>query len=623
MTLDNKISNDDTRRGTDEDAPTLDISAAPTSPGCYLMRNERGQILYVGKAKNLRARLRNYINETDSRYSVKFLMRRVASIEYLVVDTEKEALLLENSLIKAHKPKYNVRLRDDKTYISIRLDPRETFPRLRVVRRHKEDGARYFGPYHDTRAARKTLKQMQKLVPLRICSNHVMANRTRPCIYYQMKQCAAPCVGLVAPEAYARLVEQALLILEGRSAELEQQLLDGIAAAAGALKFEEAAVLRDRLHDLRATVEPQRAVTSGVMDERDVFGVHVEGRFIEIQVLFYRGNTMVGGEAFSFDHVETPVAEILASFLLQFYSVAPVIPKEVLLPVAVDDQDALAELLSEKRGGRVALRCPRRGALKRIVALANDNAKRAFTDRRGQEKAIMDTLEQTRAALHLSRIPERIECFDVSTIQGSNTVAAMVVFEHGLPAKQRYRRYAVKNISGQDDFSAMREALERRYRRAVAEDELPDLVLIDGGKGHLNVALAVLKSLGLAALPCAAIAKSRVGEGTTSFERFFIPGRMNPIVPPQRGPVVQLLSRVRDEAHRFAIGYHRIKRKKSTITTALLDIPGVGPTLARRLLTQFGSLTRVRQATVEQLARTPGIHATLAQQIHEALKEKR
>ena len=623
MTLDNKISNDDTRRGTDEDAPTLDISAAPTSPGCYLMRNERGQILYVGKAKNLRARLRNYINETDSRYSVKFLMRRVTSIEYLVVDTEKEALLLENSLIKAHKPKYNVRLRDDKTYISIRLDPRETFPRLRVVRRHKEDGARYFGPYHDTRAARKTLKQMQKLVPLRICSNHVMANRTRPCIYYQMKQCAAPCVGLVAPEAYARLVEQALLILEGRSAELEQQLLDGIAAAAGALKFEEAAVLRDRLHDLRATVEPQRAVTSGVMDERDVFGVHVEGRFIEIQVLFYRGNTMVGGEAFSFDHVETPVAEILASFLLQFYSVAPVIPKEVLLPVAVEDQDALAELLSEKRGGRVALRCPRRGVLKRIVALANDNAKRAFTDRRGQEKAIMDTLEQTRAALHLSRIPERIECFDVSTIQGSNTVAAMVVFEHGLPAKQRYRRYAVKNISGQDDFSAMREALERRYRRAVAEDELPDLVLIDGGKGHLNVALAVLKSLGLAALPCAAIAKSRVGEGTTSFERFFIPGRMNPIVPPQRGPVVQLLSRVRDEAHRFAIGYHRIKRKKSTITTALLDIPGVGPTLARRLLTQFGSLTRVRQATVEQLARTPGIHATLAQQIHEALKEKR
>lgn len=599
-----------------------DISAAPACPGCYLMRNQRGQVLYVGKAKNLRARLRNYINETDSRYSVKFLMRRVASIEYLVVDTEKEALLLENSLIKTFKPRYNVQLRDDKTYISIRLDPKEPFPRLSVVRRHKDDGAHYFGPYHDTRAARKTLKQMQKLVPLRVCSDHVMRNRTRPCIYHQMNQCLAPCVGLTTPEVYAELVEQALLILEGRSAELEKQLLRQMHDASKALRFEEAAVLRDRLQDLRATVEPQRAVTGGAADTRDVFGIHVEGRFIEIQVLYYRNNSMVGGDAHSFDHVEAPPSELLASFLLQFYSTTPLIPREILLPIDVEGRETLAELLSEKRGGKVLLRCPRRGALKRIVQLANDNAKQSFTDRRGQEKVIADALEQTRTALRLERTPERIECFDVSTIQGSNTVAAMVVFEHGAPNKQRYRRYAIRTREGQDDFGAMREALERRYSRAIAENDLPDLLLIDGGKGHLHVAVDVLKALGLSALPCAAIAKSRTAGAPPSPERFFIPGRMNPIVPPQSGPVVHLLSRIRDEAHRFAIGYHRLKRKKTTLTSALLDIPGVGPARARALLNTFGSVARIRQATVAQLAEVRGIHDTLAQQIHDALRER-
>ncbi len=598
---------------------TFDIAAAPTQPGCYLMRDAHGKILYVGKAKNLRARLRNYINETDSRYSVPFLMRRVAHIEFLVVDTEKEALLLENTLIKTHKPRYNVRLRDDKTFISIRLDPREHFPRMTVVRRYKKDGARYFGPYHDSRAARKTMKQMQRLIPLRVCSDHVMRNRARPCIYHQMKQCLAPCTGQVSPETYSELTRQAIMVLEGRGAALEKRLRFRIEELAEALKFEEAAVLRDRLRDLQATMEPQRAIVSGAATDRDIFGYYAEGNFIEIQALYYRNGAMVGGNAFAFDHIEAPLTELLGSFLLQYYDATPAVPKEVTLPLAIDDQDTLAEILSEKKGSRVTIHYPKRGAQARMVALANSNARRAFLENRGREKALADALEQVRVALRLEKAPERIECFDVSTHQGDKTVAAMVVFERGLPAKKKYRRYEIAGVRGGDDFAAMRETLERRYKRALKENDLPDLVLIDGGKGHLNVAVAVLKSLGLERVPCASIAKSRRTKESRSLERFFIPGRMNPVAPSQKGAAVLLLARVRDEAHRFAITYHRKKRKRSALTTALLDIPGVGPGRARALLNAFGSLSRIRVATREQLAAVPGISGKLAEEISAAL----
>ena len=604
---------------TEQTGLLLDAGAAPVLPGCYLMRDAENRILYIGKAKSLRARIRNYINATDSRYSVKFLMRRVASIEYFTVGSEKEALLLENTLIKTHKPRYNVRLRDDKTFISIRLNPAEPYPRLTVVRRRREDGARYFGPYHDTRAARKTIRQLQRLVPLRVCSDHVLENRARPCIYYQMKQCHAPCVGFISRESYGELVSQALLILEGRSDELENRLREEMLYHADAMRFEQAALVRDRLADLKTTVEPQRAVMTGRTHDRDVFGYYQEGRFIQIQVLYYRNHAMVGGKTFGFDHVEAPVDELIGSFLLQYYDSVPAIPQEILLPLDLEDGPALAEVLGEKRGSTVHVRVPRRGALAGLVQLAASNAQRAFTERKGHERALEETLEAVRKTLHLGAVPHRIECFDVSTIQGDSTVAAMVVFEQGQSAKQRYRRYSIKRFDGQDDFAAMREALERRYARALREQDLPDLVLIDGGKGHLNVAKTVLNGLDLGALACASIAKSRGGTGETSFERFFIPGRSNPIVPPQNGPVVKLLASIRDEAHRFAITYHRKKRSAARLSTELLAIPGIGKSRARLLLTTFGSVARVRQATVEQLAAIPSISATLALKIKHAL----
>jgi excinuclease ABC subunit C len=580
----------------------------------------------VGKAKNLRARLRNYLNESDSRYSVKFLMRRVTAIDFLVTANEKEALLLENSLIKQHKPRYNVRLKDDKTYISLRIDPREDFSRVTVVRRYKKDGAKYFGPYESAHAVRQILRHLPHMFPLRLCSDHVLHNRTRPCLYYQMKQCMAPCVGLIERDAYHEMVAQVVLVLEGRSAELENRLLAKIQEHAERLEFEQAALVRDRLYDLRRMLERQRTVAVPGVEDRDVFGVHNEGSYTEIAVLFYRGGKMLGGRNYSFEHREMPQDELLSSFLLQYYAEAPSMPMEVLVPMELEDAEVLGDLLAEQRGGKVAILYPQRGDKKALVELACRNAHSSFTEKQLAEKAKLDALEQVRHALHLPRTPLRIECFDVSTLQGGNTVASMAVFEGGLPAKARYRRYAMRDVEGQDDFASLREALMRRYTRAIAENDLPDLLLIDGGRGQLGVAIAVLKDLGIEDLPHASIAKARaLGEeaganDAHSPERFFVPNRVNPIVLPQAGPVVLMLARLRDEAHRFAIEYHRKRRSNATLRTALTDIPGIGPARARTLLNKLGSIAKIKDTTLEEVAALPGFTLALARTVLEHLR---
>lgn len=601
----------------------FDVSSVPQGAGCYMMLDEKERPLYVGKAKNLRARIRQYISETDSRYSVKFLMRRVARITFLVTETEKEALLLENSLIKQHKPRYNVHLRDDKTFISLRFDPREDFPRITVVRRFKRDGARYFGPYHDSGAARRTLRQIQRMFPLRTCSDHVLHNRTRPCLYHQMQQCVAPCVGYVSREQYHVLVEQVLLILDGRTAELENHLLGQIQELAGRLEFEAAAALRDRLFDLRSTMEKQRAVTLRGEEERDVFGYYNDGRFTEVQVLFYRRGKMLGGRTFSFERQEMPVEELLGTLILQYYADAPQIPAEVLLPLPLEEIDTLAEVLSEQRGKAVTVACPQRGEKKAMVEMAMRNAQQQFGEKRMREKSRNDAVQQMQEALKLPVLPERIECFDISTIQGSQTVASMVVFTGGQPDKARYRRYSMKTVDGQDDFASMREVLLRRYQRAIEENDLPSLVLIDGGKGQLNVAVTALKDLGLDDVPVVSIAKSREQEhGTRSPERFFLPGRSNPIILDQKGPVVWLAAQIRDEAHRFAITYHRKKRGKTMRESALIGVPGVGPARAKALLKHFGSVKKMREASLEELVAVPGLGPGLARELHTALHAK-
>ena len=601
----------------------FDVRTVPAAPGCYLMSDTRGKPIYVGKAKDLRARLRNYINESDSRYSVKFLMRRVAQIDFLVTSNEKEALLLENSLIKQHKPRYNVRLKDDKTYISLRIDPREDFPRVTVVRRYKKDGARYFGPYDNTFAVRQTLRMVQRLFPLRTCTDHVLHNRSRPCLYYQMNRCVAPCVGYADRETYHEIVQQVILILEGRNSELEKRLLERIEAHSQKLEFEAAAALRDRLYDLRRMLERQRTVAVPGAADRDVFGVYNEGRFTELQVLFYRGGKMLGGNHYSFEYHEMPTDELVSSFLLQFYAGGRAVPAEVLAPAPIEDADTLSELLTEQRGMKAAVHWPQRGEKRRLVELANKNARNRFEEKRLREKAEKDVLEQTRKALHLPRTPNRIECFDISNIQAATAVGAMVTFTDAQPDKPRYRRYSIKTVEGQDDFACMREVLMRRYTRAIEENDLPDLLLIDGGKGQLNVATAVLKDLGIEDLPHAGIAKSRPQEeGQASPERLFLPGRKNPLVLPQNGPVVQFLARVRDETHRFAITYHRKRRGKATLRTSLTAIPGIGPRRARTLLNKLGSVAKIREADAPAIAALPGFNERLANTVLEHLRGK-
>ena len=598
----------------------LDPSAAPAAPGCYLMRDTQGRVLYVGKARNLRARVRAYFNETDTRPSVRFLMRRVASIEYLVARNEKEALLLENTLIKEHRPRYNVRLKDDKNFLCLRLHPGETFPRLTLARRFARDGAQYFGPFHDARAARQTLRRLQKLFPLRTCSDHVLRSRTRPCLYYQLGLCVAPCVGRVSTEDYARLVEECLMALEGRNAQLERELLDRIRALSDALRFEEAAVLRDRLMDLRKTFEPQAVLDRGTED-RDVFGVCVEGRYAELAVLHYRGGRLLASRDFAVDLRDLDLEESLPGLILQFYEMTPVIPPEILVSRPVEEQVALEEALTERRGARVIVQCPRRGRKRELTALADANAKKGFQEKRLQERATATALEEIQRFLRLSRLPRRIECFDISTFQGRQTVASMAVFEDGEPVPSRRRRYLISSESAGDDFMALREATLRRYRRARDDEEYPDLALIDGGKGQLGVVLAVLKDLGLQdRVPVAAIAKERSGRKGAEQDRFFIPGRANPIVPPRSGAGPRLLARIRDEAHRLAVTFHRARRGKDTLTSALTRIPGVGPARARALLRAFGSMASLREASEEALAAVPGISKKLARTIAEHLK---
>jgi excinuclease ABC subunit C len=603
------------RRSAEDFLNAFDVSSVPTAPGCYIMRDEQEQPIYVGKAKNLRARLRQYVNDQDSRYSVQFLMRRVADVEFLVTSNEKEALLLENSLIKQYKPRYNVRLKDDKTYISLRVSLREDFPRVTVVRRYKKDGAKYFGPYSSAQAVRETLRFIHRLFPLRRCSDAVMNNRARPCLYHQMKQCLAPCVGLVSGEAYHEVVNQVTMVLDGRNAELEKTLLQQIREHADRLEFEQAAALRDRLRDLQRTVEPQRTVAVPGKEDRDVFGVYTHGRLCELQVLFFRGGKMLGGRSFSFVQREMPIDEVLSSFLLQYYGSAPAIPPEVLVPMELEEREALADLLTEHRGAKVTVHCPQRGDMRALVEMAARNAKSSFEEKQLAAKANADLLEQVRVALKLEKTPRRIECYDISTIQGEKSVGAMVTFEGGMPNKSRYRRFAIRRVEGQDDFGMLREVLLRRFKKAVEENDLPDLVVIDGGRGQLNVALAVFEDLGIDDLPAIGMAKARSQAGERSPERFVLPGRVNPLILSQQSPVVHLMVRLRDEAHRFAITYHRAQRKRATLRTPLTEIPGIGPARARTLLNTLGSLATIRASSVEEIAGLPGFNDSLAQRV--------
>src|SRR5215813_6181599 len=596
------------------------LAILPTSPGVYLFKSVDGEVIYVGKAKSLRARVRQYARGGDGRVQIPFLLAQLADVEILVTSSEKEALLLEDTLIKQYRPRYNIRLKDDKSYWHVKVTVQDPWPRLFLTRQIVKDGSKYLGPFHSSTAVQETLEVIRKIFPLRTCSDTVFRNRTRPCLEYQIKRCLGPCALPVDPEDYQRQLKGALLLLEGKNTELVDQLTDRMHEAAAVLRFEDAARLRDQVRAISQTGEKQR-VALPLGNDQDIFALYREGGFVEVQVLFIRAGKLVGNQEYSFEDNEFPDEEVLGELLTQFYQGDRFVPDEVILPVVLEDTAVREELLAERKGKKVVLLCPQRGDKVRLVEMARENARQSFVEKRRGIAQKEKTLDSLRRTLHLRNAPKRIECFDISNIQGNLAVGSLVVFDEGEPDKNRYRRFRIKTVEGADDFAMMYEVLTRRYRRALEEHDLPDLLMVDGGKGQLSVAVEVLRELGITEVDVIGLAKMRTerdpyGEEVAhSAERVFLPGRKNPVVLKPNSTALFLLQRVRDEAHRFAITYHRQLRAKERLSSPLDVIPGVGPSRRKALLRHFGSLKRLGMATVEELRQVPGMTKTTAEAV--------
>ncbi|MDY0189922.1 MAG: excinuclease ABC subunit UvrC [Desulfuromonas sp.] len=588
----------------------LDLATIPTASGVYLMSDAKGCVLYVGKARNLRARLRNYVRGEDSRAHVQFLLRHVVQVETIVTDTEKEALILENTLIKRHKPRYNINLRDDKTYVSLRIDMQEEFPAIQIVRRVRRDGAVYFGPYSSASALKVTLKQLYRVFPLRHHSWRQCRSRQRPCLFHQIGQCSAPCHGKITRAAYAELVSMTVAFLSGRHDEVITILTQRMQAAAEQMYFEEAARLRDQIKAVEQTLEQQKVV-SAVRDDFDVVGWQRHEGEVELCLLFIRGGRLVGRRSFSLRWIMDE-DELLAAFVQQYYAKDTLIPPLILLPMQPSSAEALQQWLGEQRGKKVKLLVPQRGALVEMLALANKNAAESHRERGDRRESRTAALQDIHTALGLQRLPRRIECYDISHIQGTYMVGSMVVVTDGEADKDAYRHYRIKTVAGSDDYACLHEVLTRRLRRGIEEEQLPDMLLIDGGKGQLTMVEDVVDSLGLSAkLDLVAIAKSRVKHNVRgqvverSEERFFVPGRKNPVVLRQGSPALFMLENLRDEAHRFAITYHRKLRAKASLESELEKISGIGAARRKLLLKHCGSVNKIKQASLESLRQIP------------------
>lgn len=597
------------------------VNLLPTRPGVYLMKDAGGKILYVGKAKNLRARVRSYLRPgQDGRVHIRFLMDRTADLDWVVTGSEKEALLLENTLIKKHRPRYNIDLKDDKTYLSLRLDVRQDFPRIELVRQVKKDGARYLGPYSSARDLRATVDLILKIFPLRSCSDSDFKSRTRPCLYHWTRGCRAPCTGLIDKESYGRMVKEVELFLSGKNSLLAGKLKKEMGEAAAREAFEEAALLRDRLKAVEATLERQKTV-SHTLSDRDAIAWVREGSEVEACVLIVRGGAIIDQRGYYLPNVLEEDEEFAAEFLRSYYSGERIVPDEVLVQaLPSDEEETLAQWLGELRGKKVRLFSGARGERAELLGFARENAAALLSERRKTKAGFEAALLELQKRLSLPAPPARIECFDVSNIQGTSTVVGMVSFQNGQPDKAGYRRFKIRTVEGSDDFSSLYEALSRRLaRRGEAGWELPDLIVIDGGRGQLSSALKALEDSGAEAVPMVGLAKARTLKGgeepSKSSERVFMPGRMNPLIMPNNSSALFILQRVRDEAHRYAITFHRKTRSKATVKSGLEDIPGLGAKRIRALLKYFGSVKAMRAASADELAALPGMPEKLARAV--------
>ena len=603
------------------------LDRIPPDPGVYLMKDKKGRIIYIGKAASLRSRVRSYFNRSgDTRAFVALLGRLLGDIETVVTNNEKEALLLENNLIKQHQPRFNVKLVDDKNYLVLRLDPKARYPRLEVTRKLGKDGARYFGPYHSATSCRQTLAVVNRHFKLRTCTDHVLNSRKRPCLQYQIKRCDAPCVFPIPEEEYGKQVQDVALFLEGKDQELLRRLSARMKNAAASEEYEIAASVRDQIGALEKTLEEQRVVSSDFRDQ-DVMGLYREGGAVEVVVMHVRSGKLLGRRSFTFREQEFPTEEVLSSFVSLYYDLGAYIPDEVLLPLAIEDAPVKAEWLSEKRERKVEVLTPQRGSRRKLVELAEKNAASSFVTRRNKAEDAEAALAKLQSRLNLKKLPRRIECFDISHIQGTATVGSMVVFLDGEPAKGEYRTFKVKTATN-DDFASMYEVLSRRFRRSKSAGEnvehkgwvVPDLLVIDGGKGQLSTALAALRDaqidVGMNGLDVVGLAKERENEeGAKQPDRVFLARAKDPIKLRANSAELFVLARIRDEAHRFAVTFHQKLRRRRSLRSALEDVPGVGEKRKRALLTAFGSLKKIRASSAEELARAPGMTLAAAEAV--------
>jgi excinuclease ABC subunit C len=604
---------------SDSPVTTAFLRSVPHKPGVYLMKNGSGKILYVGKARDLRNRLSSY-RGTGARGISKTaaMLDKAVRVETILTGTEKEALILEASLIKKHRPRYNVILRDDKNYPYIKVTVNEEWPRVVERRRRRKDGAKYFGPYSNPAAMHDTLALIRELFPLRTCKGANPQKRQRPCLNQQMGRCPAPCRDLADRQAYLEAVARIVAILEGRKNELPGYLKEKMDDAAKNLQYEKAAFFRDRLSSLQKTLERQ-TVAAGHTRNQDVFGLARQGLAAAISVIFVRDGLVSGQQSFFMETVIGDDGEVMKGCLQQFYGDERQIPPEVLLSTEPVNIELLSDWLTDLRGATVKLKVPRRGKLAELALMAGNNAEQVFADEVKKNRSNQALMAAVAGTLKLEKIPHRIECLDISNIGGKQPVGSLICFKDGEPDKKAYRHYRITGGDTPDDYAMMNEVLTRRFAQDK-DGELPDLLLIDGGKGQLNVAVRILTETGrLREVEVAAIAKEKKEEG----EKLFRPGRKNPLLLPVYSPVLLFLMRVRDESHRFGINFHRRLRGKATLHSGLDKVPGIGPARRRLLLKKFGSLKRIKAASVEELMEAEGVGPELAMLIRARLAGNR
>jgi excinuclease ABC subunit C len=599
------------------------IDNLPTNPGVYIFKDRKGTILYVGKAGNIKHRVSSYFQRPAEK-DVKTLtmLEKVVDIDTIVTDTEKEAFILENNLIKQHRPRYNVKLRDDKNYPCLRLSVEEEFPTLSIVRRIKKDRSLYFGPYPSSTSLRETLKLVRRLFPIRTCRDTKFTHRLRPCINYEMGRCMGPCCGKIDPIQYREAIHQVRMFLEGKNEDLIERLKKRMEEESGQLHFEAAAKIRDQIEHIEHVVEKQKIVSRDFLDQ-DVIGFHRQDHSIIVYPLFVRAGKLLGGKGFTLPSSGLPDEEILFSFLRQYYREGKFIPEQILIPKVVPEQASMEEWLTELKGKRVRILVPMKGDKKHLLQMACENAEKFLLAEDELERDREKLLEAMKERLHLRKTPRRIEAFDISNLQGGYAVGSMVSFEDGEPFKERYRHFKIKTIEGADDYGMMYEVLLRRYKKAVEEKDLPDLVLLDGGRGQLNVAQEVFKELQINEVDLISLAKERTIEGPhpsrfgKTEEKIFHPQYREPLILGKHSSLLHLVDRIRDEAHRFAITYHKKVRGRETIKSVIGRIPGIGRVRQREFLKHFGSVEKVKEASLEALTKAPKMNEKLAQKIYD------